>query len=136
MALKKSFAARTGQNARGTELIVNAIYGAGPAYHEDADGNMIREWQQSDLLKWTFDQLRDVLTNRVAVTDSEMLGSVPPSAIKWSLNKGWLLAHGNGGLYHITEKAALELNLPMRFKGIHGNRRIPFAKSKAVAKKA
>ena len=134
---RKTYEQKTGQNARGTGLIVNAIFGAGPKFHEDADGNLIREWQQADLLKWTYAQLSGVLMNRVSVTDSEMLGTVPPSAIKWSVNKGWLVARGNTGLYFITMKAAIELDLPVRFRGIHGGRKIPFAaEAPAKPKKA
>ena len=137
MATRKTYSQRTGQDSRANKLIVSAIFGAGPKFHEDADGNLIREWQKEDLLRWTYDELKAVISNRVCVDEAEMLGTVPPSAIKWSVNKGWLVANGNSGSYFVTKKAALELDLPVRFKGIHGGRKIPFAAAPvAKAKKS
>ena len=129
---RKTFAQRTGQHTRAATILVSAIYGAGPSFQEDEDGHLIRDWQPSDLLRWTYGELRSVLANRVLVTDSEMLGTVPPSAIKWSVNKGWLVPHGSNGAYFVTARAALDLDLPARFQGIHGNRRIPFAPAPAA----
>ena len=124
---RKTYAQKTGQNARGTHLIVDALFGQGPKFHQDEDGNLIREWQKTDLLKWTYPQLCSTFSNRVAVTEADMLGTVPPSAIKWSLNKGWLVRRGS--LMFITMKAAIDLDLSLRFTaGPAKGRKIPFAK--------
>lgn len=136
MPSRKTYAQRTGLDTRANRIMVSAIYGAGPAFQQDDDGNLLRDWKKEDLLRWTYDELKSVISNRVCVTDSEMLGTVPPSAIKWSVNKGWLIPHGTGGAYFVTTKAAFDLNLPVRFKGIHGNRKIPFAAVPASTRKA
>lgn len=125
---RKSYAAKTGQTSRQATILAKAMFGEGPKFHEDENGFLIREWQKEDLLKWTFDELRDALANRVAVESGEVLGTVPPSAIKYCVTKLWLRAHGNAGLYFVTAKAARELDLPVRFRGAqHHGRRIRFA---------
>jgi hypothetical protein len=55
-----------------------------------------------------------------------MLGTVPPSAIKYCVTKGWLIPAGT--LYRVTLKGAIDLDLPFRFTGgQHKGRKIPFA---------
>jgi hypothetical protein len=55
-------------------------------------------------------------------------GTVPPSAIKYCVSKGWLLTNESKTLYRVTLKAAIELNPPLHFKGINGGRKIPSAR--------
>jgi len=74
------------------------------------------------------------LVNRVAVEPNEMLGTVPPSAIKYAVTKGWLLPNDDKTLYRVTLKGAIELDLPLRFKGKFNGRRIPFVVTRPTAK--
>ena len=92
---------------------------------EDEDGNNIRVWKQSESSFYTNADLKACLSNRVAVEANEILGTVPPSAIEYCVTKGWLIPHGS--LYRVNLKAALELDLPMRFCGRFNGRKIPFA---------
>ena len=57
-----------------------------------------------------------------------MLGTVPPSAIKYCVTKGWLVPNESKTLYSVTLRGAVDLDLPLRFKGgaFHG-RKIRFA---------
>jgi len=125
---RKSHAAKTGMDTRAAKTLAGAMFGKGPAFHEDEDGNMIREWKSSESSSYSNDDLRQAISNRVAVEHNEMLGTIPPSAVKYLVTKGWLKPHGTAGLYFVTAKAARELDLPVRFKGgeNHG-RRIKFA---------
>ena len=122
---RKSYAARTGMDARSAKVLVKAMFGEKPEFFEDADGNRIRKWKPSESSSYSNADLRDCLCNRVAVEPGDMLGTVPPSAIKYCVTKGWLIPHG--AMFLVTRKAAFELNLPLRFKGIHNGRKIPFA---------
>jgi len=122
--VRASYAARTGMDSRACKILL-AAQAVKVEFHEDEDGNAIRVWKASELQSYTNGDLKACLTNRVAVEANEMLGTVPPSAIKYCVTKGWLVPHGS--LYRITRKAALELNLPMCFRGLHNGRKIPFA---------
>ena len=125
---RKSHAAKTGADSRAAKTLASAMFGQGPAFTEDADGHLIRTWTREESYRWTFDDLRSVIANRVAVEPGEMFGTVPPCAVTYCVNKGWLKQHGNGGLYFITAKCARELDLPVRFRGgLHHGRRIRFA---------
>jgi hypothetical protein len=125
---RKSFAQKTRRDSRAAACLVAAMFGKGPSFSEDADGNRIRAWQPRELQRFTNDDLRAAISNRVAVTESEMLGTVPPSAIKYCTTKGWLRAHGTSGIYFVTARAARELDLPARFRGgQHHGKRIRFA---------
>ena len=62
-----------------------------------------------------------------------MLGTVPPSAIKYAVTKGWLVPNACKSLYRVTLKGAIELDLPLRFKGgDHHGRKIPFLSTHAL----
>ena len=123
---RKSYAARTGMDARSSKIIVNAMFGKQPEFSEDEDGNLIRKWLLSESSSYSNADLASCLRNRVAVEANEMLGTVPPSAIKYCVTKGWLIP--KGALFLVTRRAAIDLNLPLRFRGTHLNgRKIPFA---------
>lgn len=125
---RKSHAAKTGMDSRAAKSLASAMFGKGPEFFEDQDGNLIRTWTREESYRWTFDELRSVLRNRIAVEPGEMFGTVPPCALTYCLNKGWLRAHGSGGIHFITAKCARELNLPVCFQGgLHHGRRIKFA---------
>ncbi len=121
---RKSYEDRTGMNARAANILVKAMYGKQAEFTVDDDGNHIRVWQPSESSSYSNAQLRSCLQNRVAVEAAELLGTVPPSAIKYCVTKGWLISRGT--LYFVTRKACLELDLPVRFKGLHDGRKIPF----------
>src|SRR5277367_1998420 len=106
---------RTGADSRAAATLAAAHF-AEIKFHEDEDGNRIREWKHEEMQRFTNAQLRDCLSNLVAVTEGEMLGTVPASAIKYCVTKGWLRAAA--AKYLVTFKAALELDLPMRFRGM------------------
>jgi hypothetical protein len=92
------------------------MFGAKPEFFEDADGHVIRKWTAAESSSYSNADLRACLQNRVAVEAGEMLGTVPPSAIKYCVTKGWLLPKGPD-LYLVTRRAAVDLDLPLRFKG-------------------
>ena len=125
---RKSYAARTRMDSRTSTIIVKALFGKKPEFFEDEDGNLIRKWLPSESSSYSNENLRDCLRNRVVVEPNEMLGTVPPSAIKYCVTKGWLVPNANKTLYSVTLRGAVDLNLPLRFKGgaFHG-RKIPFA---------
>ena len=125
---RKSYAARTGMDARSAKVLVKAMFGEKPEFFEDEDGNLIRKWLPSESSSYSNENLRDCLRNRVVVEPNEMLGIVPPSAIKYCVTKGWLVPNASKTLYSVTLRGAIDLNLPLRFKGgpSHG-RKIPFA---------
>jgi hypothetical protein len=129
--VRDSYVARTGMNTRACKILI-AAHQVKIEFVEDEDGNSIRVWKSSESSSYSNADLKACLSNRVAVEANEMLGTVPPSAIKYCVTKGWLIPHGS--LYRVTLKAALELDLPMRFKGLHNGRKIPFAP--APSKKA
>jgi hypothetical protein len=125
------YAARTSMDARAAIHLAKGHFEK-VEYTEDEDGNSIRVWKPSESSSYSNADLNACLSNRAAVEANEMLGTVPPSAIKYCVTKGWLIPHGS--LYRVTLKAALELDLPMRFRGLHNGRKIPFAP--APSKKA
>jgi hypothetical protein len=123
---RKSYEARTGMNTRAAVILAKALV-VKPATVEDDNGNVMRVWLPSEANSYTNQMLADCLRNRVAVEPNEMLGTVPPSAIKYCVTKGWLIPNENKTLYRVTAKAALELVLPRTFKGgVHHGRKIPF----------
>jgi hypothetical protein len=134
---RKSHAAKTGLDTRAARSLIGAMFGAGPRFHEDEDGNVIREWQPADMQRYTNADLRLALSNRVALTDAEMLGTVPMSAIRYCVTRGYLRPHGTGGLYFVTETGAHDLKLPRRFRGgVHHGRKIKFQPAPRLASKA
>ena len=122
----EAYARRTGMNTRAAVILAKAVV-MKPETIEDPDGNIIRVWKSSESSSYSNADLVSCLRNRVAVEAAEMLGTVPPSAIKYCVTKGWLLPNASGTLFQVTKKAARELDLPVRFKGVFNGRRIPFA---------
>jgi hypothetical protein len=131
---RKSYTDRTGMASRASISLAQGLV-VQPEKFEDDNGNVVRVWTPADLLRWTFLELASTLINRVAVEPNEMLGAVPPSAIKYSVNKGWLIPNSDKTLYRITLKCALELDLPMRFRGKFNGRKIPFLNTTSAASK-
>ena len=123
-----NYAARTGMDARASIILAQAVI-TKPATVEDEDGNVMRVWQKSELQNYTNEHLNTCLRNRVAVEANEMLGTVPPSAIKYCVTKGWLSPNAGKTLFYVTRKGAIDLDLPLTFKGgaNHG-RKIKFVK--------
>jgi hypothetical protein len=122
--VRASFAARTGMDSRACKILV-AAHQVKIQFYEDEDGNLIRAWKANELQSYTNADLKQCLSNRVAFETNDMLGTVPPSAIKYCVTKGWLIPRGS--LFLVTMKSARELDLPMRFRGLHNGRKIPFA---------
>jgi len=122
----EAYARRTGMNTRAAIILAKAVV-VKPEIIEDPDGNIIRVWKSSESSSYSNADLVSCLRNRVAVEAAEMLGTVPPSAIKYCVTKGWLLPNASGTLFQVTKKAARELDLPVRFKGAFNGRRIKFA---------
>ena len=110
-----SYTACTGMNTRACKILI-AAHQVKIEFVEDEYGNSIRVRKPSESSSYSNADLKACLSNRVAVEANEMLGTV---------TKGWLIPHGS--LYRVTLKAALELDLPMRFRGRFNGRKIPFA---------
>ena len=107
-----------------------------PETIEDADGYTVRVWKSSEMSSYSNSDIASCLANRVAVEPGEMLGTVPPSAIKYAVTKGWLMPNDGKTLYRVTLKGAIELDLPLRFKGgEHHGRRIPFLATRPAGAK-
>jgi hypothetical protein len=126
-ALHAAYAARTGMDKRSAKILA-AAHIVKPETFEDDQGNVIRVWKSSEMSSYSNADIASTLRNRVAVEPNEMLGTVPPSAIKYCVTKGWLVPNPSKTLYSVTLRGAVDLNLPLRFKGgaRHG-RKIPFA---------
>jgi len=126
-AVRDAYAARTGMDKRSAKILV-AAHIVKPETYQDEDGNVIRVWKSSEMSSYSNADIASTLRNRVAVEPNEMLGTVPPSAIKYCVTKGWLVPNASKTLYSVTLRGAIDLNLPLRFKGgpSHG-RKIPFA---------
>jgi len=126
-AVRDAYAARTGMDKRSAKILV-AAHIVKPETYQDEDGNVIRVWKSSEMSSYSNADIASTLRNRVAVEPNEMLGTVPPSAIKYCVTKGWLVPNASRTLYSVTQRGAIDLNLPLRFKGgaFHG-RKIPFA---------
>ncbi len=126
-AVRDAFAARTGMDKRSAKILV-AAHIVKPETFQDEDGNVIRVWKSAEMSSYSNADIASTLRNRVAVEPNEMLGTVPPSAIKYCVTKGWLVPNASNSLYSVTLRGAVDLNLPFRFMGgaSHG-RKIPFA---------
>lgn len=132
---RKSYEARTGMDKRASTILVSAIF-VKAAFSEDEDGNRVRAWKSSEMSSYSNNDIASCLVNRVAIEPNEMLGTVPPSAIKYAVTKGWLLPNDSKTLYRVTLKGAIELDLPLRFKGgEHHGRRIPFLATRPTGAK-
>jgi hypothetical protein len=127
---RKSYEDRTGLSTRAAKTLIAAHF-TKPETKEDDNGNVIRVWKSSEMSSYSNADIASCLVNKVAVEPNEMLGTVPPSAIKYAVTKGWLLPNASQTLYRVTLKGAIELNLPMHFKGVNGGRKIPFVLAKA-----
>ena len=64
---RKSYAARTGMDARSSKIIVNAMFGKKPEFSEDEHGNLIHKWLPSESSSYSNADLAACLCNRVAV---------------------------------------------------------------------
>ena len=126
-ALHAAYAARTGMDKRSAKILV-AAHIVKPETFEDDQGNVVRVWKSAEMSSYSNADIASTLVNRVAVEPGEMLGTVPPSAIKYCVTKGWLVPNASKTLYSVTLRGAVDLNLPLRFKGgaFHG-RKIQFA---------
>jgi hypothetical protein len=130
---RKSYADRTGMSSRASITLAAAVV-TKPETFDDDDGNTILVWKSSEMSSYSNADIASCLVNRVAVEPNEMLGTVPPSAIKYAVTKGWLLPNDDKTLYRVTLKGAIELDLPLRFKGRFNGRRIPFVVTWPAAK--
>jgi len=126
---RKSYEDRTGMAKRANIILVKAIH-TKPETIEDDEGNVMRVWKSSEMSSYSNADIASCLVNRVAVEANEMLGTVPPSAIKYCVTKGWLIPNARKTLYLITLKGAIDLDLPMKFRGKFNGRKIPFAGTK------
>lgn len=123
---RKSYETRSGMLSRASIILAKAVTDK-PAMIETEDGHIVRVWQKSESSSYSNADLQTVLSNRIAIEAVEALGTVPPAAIKYCVTKGWLKPNASGSLHFVTKKAALDLDLPLRFKGgEHHGRRIRF----------
>lgn len=124
---RKSYEARTGMTKRASVHLVKGIFTKLETI-EDDQGNVMRVWQPSEMQSYSNADIASCLRNRVAVEANEMLGTVPPSAIKYCVTKGWLVPNETKTFFRVSLKGAIELDLPLHFKGKFNNRKIPFAR--------
>src|ERR1019366_9686033 len=132
---RKSYADRTGMSSHASMILAAAVI-LKPETFEDDNGNMIRMWKSAEMSSYSNADIASTLVNRVAVEANEMLGTVPPSATKYAVTKGWLVPNADKTLYRVTLKGAIELDLPLRFKGKFNGRKIPFLMTTTPTAKA
>jgi hypothetical protein len=65
----------------------------------------MRVWKSSEMSSYTNADVTSCLADRVAVEPAEMLGTVPPSAVKYAVTKGWLLPNASKTLYRVPSRA-------------------------------
>jgi hypothetical protein len=126
---RKSYEDRTGLSTRAAKILISATF-TKPETTEDDNGNVIRVWKSSEMSSYSNADIASCLANKVAVEANEMLGTVPPSAIKYCVTKGWLLPNESKTLYRVTLKGAIDLDLPLHFRGKLNGRKIPFVLAK------
>jgi hypothetical protein len=115
-----SYEFRSGCSSRAAAIAFKAV-NEQPVFVEDEDGHMMRQWKKEELQSYTQDDIKNAIRGRHAVETEDMLEWIPPSAIKYSVTKGWLATFG-AGIYRVTRKAAAELDLPRSV----GGRKIAF----------
>jgi hypothetical protein len=71
---RKSYATKSGMDTRAAKTIAGAMFGDGPKFTE-VDSFMVREWKSSESSSYSNDDLRQAISNRVAVEHNEMLGT-------------------------------------------------------------
>lgn len=111
----RSYDARTGRNTAGAAIIAKAFVER-PVFLETAEGCMVREWKPEEMQSYSNADIAEAIGGRRAVERDEMLGTIPMSAVKYCVTKGWLWMD-RMGLYWVTEKAATELKLPRKSAG-------------------
>jgi hypothetical protein len=127
-AVQAAYAKRTGMDSR-SAIILAAAHTTKPETFVDEDGNTVRIWDNSET--YTHADIASCLANRVAVEENEMLGTIPPRAIKYATTKGWLVPNASRTLFSVTLKGAIDLNLPLYFRGKFNGRKIRFAAAPA-----
>jgi hypothetical protein len=132
---RKSYADRTGMTSRANVIMVAAVI-VPVEKIEDENGNVMRVWKANEMQRFTNSDIASCLINRSAVEPNEMLGTIPPSGIKYAVTKGWLAPNASRTLYRVTMKGAIDLDLPLRFKGQFAGRKIPFLVTSGPAVKA
>ena len=113
---RRSYDERTGRCTRAAKIAAKAAVEK-PVFIEDEDGHRIRQWKPEEMRRYGNEQIIEALRLRTVVEPEEMLGFVPPPAIKYCVTKGWIAKAQVGGFYHVTRKAAAELNLPRTLNG-------------------
>src|SRR5712691_9488015 len=98
---RSSYAARSGITARTARILAKAI-NERPTFSEDADGHRIRQWKPEEIQRYGNDDIKSALRFRHVVEAEELLETIPPSAIKYCVTKGWLRQDGLGGWYYVT----------------------------------
>jgi hypothetical protein len=121
-ARKRSYVDRTGMTTRSARVLAKAI-NERPAFIEDADEHLIRQWKPEELQRYSNDDIKSALRFRHVAEAEELTETIPPTAVKYGVTKGWLRQDERGGWYHVTRKAAAELDLPRQHRG----RKIRFA---------
>jgi hypothetical protein len=113
---RRSYAARSGMDLLAAKIAAKAMIEQ-PVFVEDADGHRIRQWKPEELQRYSNDEIKEALRLKRVVEPEDMLEFVPPSAIKYCVTKGWIVKAERGGYFHITRKAAADLELPRKHQG-------------------
>lgn len=119
---RNTYAQRTRQTGRAATILAKALIEK-PETFEDADGNIIRVWKKEELQRFTHDQIAEAIRGVRVIEAEEMLGTVPMTAVKYCISKGWLRKDSVAAFMWVTKKAQQELNLPTTVRG----QRIRFA---------
>lgn len=106
---RRSYEDRTRSNTPAARMLAEAFtrkieFTPGP------DGEFIRVWRPDELQTYKNDDIARAISRRRAFEFHELVGDIPPTAVKYAVTKGWLVQLQ--GLYWVTEKAAAEFKLP------------------------
>jgi hypothetical protein len=114
---RRSYDARTGRDSRSASILAAAFCAKPEPRVYDLDGNWLRVWKKDELQRWTHDQVASALGGKRAFERVELNETIPPTAVKHALTKGWLWADASDLLW-VTEAGATELKLPRKVGGV------------------
>jgi hypothetical protein len=114
---RKTYAQRTRADTRAAAILAAAV-SRPVVIEEDVNGFVAREWRAEELQTYKQADIVAALSGQRFFDEEELLQTIPPSAIRYSVSKGWLLKGAIAGTYWVTEKGATELRLPRKVAGV------------------
>lgn len=113
---RRSYDQRSGQCTKAAVTLFRA-FSDEPEFVETVHGDMIRVWGPNDWRRMKNEDVKIALQGKAGFDHDELLQWIPPQTIKDAVSRGWLHASLKGGLYRVTRKAAVALDLPRTVRG-------------------